>query len=73
MSKNENTVEREKMLLVKSDFSLKMSLHQEDELLVPLESDGYLQNLFKQKSLLDHVWSGFKFTCLFLSLVCRVQ
>ena len=50
-----------------------MSLVQEDELLVPLEADGYLQKLLKQKSLLDHVWSGFKFTCLFLSLVCRAK
>jgi len=49
-----------------------MSLVQEDELLVPLEADGYLQKLLKQKSLLDHVWSGFKFTCLFLSLFLSV-
>ena len=63
----------EKLLLVKSEFSLKMSLQQEDELLVPLGADGYLQNLLKQKSLLDHVWAGFKFTCLFLSLVCRAK
>merc|ERR1711884_46843 len=52
--------------------SLKMSLAQEDELLVPLEADGYLQKLLKQKSLLDHVWSGYKFTCLFLSLFLSI-
>ena len=45
-----------------------MGASQEDEL--PLNpGDGYL-DLLKQKSILDHVWSGFKFTCLFLSLVC---
>ena len=48
-----------------------MGASQEDEL--PLNpGDGYL-DLLKQKSILDHVWSGFKFTCLFLSLVCTVQ
>ena len=47
-----------------------MGASQEDEL--PLNPvDGYL-DLLKQKSILDHVWSGFKFTCLFLSLVCTM-
>ena len=47
-----------------------MGASQEDEL--PLNpADGYL-DLLKQKSILDHVWSGFKFTCLFLSLVCTM-
>ena len=54
-------------------FSFEMAAP-EDEL--PLASssttaaDEYLQKLLKRKTLLDHVWFGFKFTCLFLSLVC---
>ena len=43
----------------------------EDELpLASTTADEYLQKLLKRKTLLDHVWFGFKFTCLFLSLVC---
>ena len=40
---------------------------QEDEL--QLGADGYLQKLLKRKTIVDHLWNGFKFTCLFFALV----
>ena len=46
----------------------KVTMTQEDEL--RLGADGYLQKLLTRKTVLDHIWNGFKFTCIFFSLVC---